>query len=37
MKQLAAAGDHDKIAAVISSLTTEFTYSAQANHRKVRD
>ncbi|KAI3413026.1 Vac14_Fig4_bd domain-containing protein [Psidium guajava] len=34
VKQLAAAGDHDKISAVISLLTTEFTYSAQANHRK---
>lgn len=35
MKQLAVAGDHDKITAVINLLTTEFTYSAQANHRKV--
>lgn len=35
MKQLASAGDHDKITAVITLLTTEFTYSPQANHRKV--
>lgn len=35
MKQLATAGDHDKITAVINLLTTEFTYSPQANHRKV--
>ncbi|KAL3731300.1 hypothetical protein ACJRO7_028212 [Eucalyptus globulus] len=34
VKQLAAAGDHDKISAVINLLTYEFTYSAQANHRK---
>ncbi|KAL7240174.1 hypothetical protein ACSBR2_005946 [Camellia fascicularis] len=34
VKQLAAAGDHDKITAVINLLTTEFTNSAQANHRK---
>ncbi|XP_057963324.1 protein VAC14 homolog isoform X1 [Malania oleifera] len=34
VKQLAAAGDHDKITAVINLLTTEFTYSPQANHRK---
>ncbi|KAA8528999.1 hypothetical protein F0562_033513 [Nyssa sinensis] len=34
VKQLAAAGDHDKITAVISLLTNEFTYSPQANHRK---
>ncbi|GMP59335.1 hypothetical protein CsSME_00022649 [Camellia sinensis var. sinensis] len=34
VKQLAAAGDHDKITAVINSLTTEFTNSSQANHRK---
>ncbi|KAK4544148.1 hypothetical protein RGQ29_033017 [Quercus rubra] len=34
VKQLAVAGDHDKITAVINLLTTEFTYSAQANHRK---
>lgn len=32
---MAAAGDHDKITAVINLLTTEFTYSPQANHRKV--
>ncbi|XP_022882114.1 protein VAC14 homolog [Olea europaea var. sylvestris] len=34
VKQLAMAGDHDKITAVINLLTTEFTHSAQANHRK---
>ncbi|KAI7978919.1 hypothetical protein LOK49_Contig630G00001 [Camellia lanceoleosa] len=34
VKQLAAAGDHDKITAVINLLTTEFTNSSQANHRK---
>ncbi|CAL0313815.1 unnamed protein product [Lupinus luteus] len=34
VKQLATAGDHDKIAAVINLLTTEFTYSPQSNHRK---
>ncbi|CAI0432074.1 unnamed protein product [Linum tenue] len=34
VKQLAAAGDHDKISAVINLLTSEFTYSPQANHRK---
>ncbi|KAI7989013.1 Protein SABRE [Camellia lanceoleosa] len=34
VKQLAAAGDHDKIMAVINLLTTEFTNSSQANHRK---
>ncbi|KAA8532508.1 hypothetical protein F0562_032676 [Nyssa sinensis] len=34
VKQLAAAGDHDKITAVINLLTHEFTYSQQANHRK---
>ncbi|KAK7843206.1 protein vac14 like protein [Quercus suber] len=34
VKQLAVAGDHDKITAVINLLTTEFTFSAQANHRK---
>ncbi|XP_073116288.1 protein VAC14 homolog isoform X3 [Elaeis guineensis] len=34
VKQLALAGEHDKIAAVINVLTTEFTYSPQANHRK---
>ncbi|KAL6003427.1 hypothetical protein ACLOJK_023650 [Asimina triloba] len=34
VKQLAAAGDHDRITAVINLLTTEFTYSPQANHRK---
>ncbi|KAK2399604.1 PtdIns(3,5)P(2) sythesis regulation factor [Trifolium repens] len=34
VKQLASAGDHDKVTAVITLLTTEFTYSPQANHRK---
>ncbi|XP_050373682.1 protein VAC14 homolog isoform X2 [Argentina anserina] len=34
VKQLTMAGDHDKITAVIKLLTTEFTYSPQANHRK---
>ncbi|XP_024988818.1 protein VAC14 homolog [Cynara cardunculus var. scolymus] len=34
VKQLTAAGDHDKITAVINLLTHEFAYSAQANHRK---
>ncbi|CAI9760026.1 unnamed protein product [Fraxinus pennsylvanica] len=34
VKQLALARDHDKITAVINLLTTEFTYSAEANHRK---
>lgn len=35
VKQLAAAGDHDKITAVINLLILDFTYSAQANYRKV--
>ncbi|XP_022725366.1 protein VAC14 homolog isoform X3 [Durio zibethinus] len=34
VKQLASSGDHEKITAVINLLTTEFTYSPQANHRK---
>ncbi|KAI8023462.1 hypothetical protein LOK49_LG03G01018 [Camellia lanceoleosa] len=34
VRRLAAAGDHDKITAVINLLTTEFTNSSQANHRK---
>ncbi|XP_023767246.1 protein VAC14 homolog [Lactuca sativa] len=34
VKQLTAAGDHDKITAVINLLSHEFAYSAQANHRK---
>ncbi|KAK3222217.1 hypothetical protein Dsin_009242 [Dipteronia sinensis] len=34
VKQLALAGDHEKISAVINLLTTDFTYSPQANHRK---
>lgn len=36
MKNLATNGDHDKISAVINLLTNEFTYSPQANQRKVR-
>ena len=31
------AGDHEKITAVINLLTTEFTHSPQANHRKVEE
>ncbi|KAK1288522.1 hypothetical protein QJS10_CPB19g01486 [Acorus calamus] len=34
VKQLALAGEHEKITSVIHLLTTEFTYSPQANHRK---
>ncbi|XP_058732506.1 protein VAC14 homolog [Vicia villosa] len=34
VKHLASNGDHDKIVALISLLTTEFTYSPQSNHRK---
>lgn len=34
-KNLAAAGEHDKIAALIRMLIDDFTHSAQANHRKV--
>ncbi|KAH7683473.1 Vacuole morphology and inheritance protein 14 [Dioscorea alata] len=34
VKQLTIAGEHDKITAIINLLTTEFTYSQQANHRK---
>ncbi|KHN26179.1 Protein VAC14 like [Glycine soja] len=34
VKQLAGAGDHDRITAVINLLTTEYTFSPQANHRK---
>ncbi|CAL5428228.1 unnamed protein product [Camellia sinensis] len=34
VKQLAAAGEHDNITAVINLLANEFTYSAQVNHRK---
>ncbi|KAI3497808.1 hypothetical protein L1887_33358 [Cichorium endivia] len=34
VKQLTAAGDHDKITAVINLLSHEFAYSPQANHRK---
>ncbi|KAJ8762972.1 hypothetical protein K2173_023101 [Erythroxylum novogranatense] len=35
VKQLATIGDHEKISAMINLLTTEFTYSPQANQRKV--
>jgi hypothetical protein len=35
VKQLATAGEHEKISAVITLLTNDFTYSPQANHRKV--
>ncbi|KAL6543856.1 PtdIns(3,5)P(2) sythesis regulation factor [Orobanche gracilis] len=34
VKQLAMAGDHDTITAVINLLANEYTYSPQANHRK---
>ncbi|KAL0540426.1 hypothetical protein IC582_024664 [Cucumis melo] len=34
VKQLASAGDHEKITAVINLLTNDFTMSPQANHRK---
>ncbi|XP_071926439.1 protein VAC14 homolog isoform X2 [Coffea arabica] len=34
VKQLAVAGEHDKIAVVINLLVNEFTNSPQANHRK---
>ncbi|KAI8022176.1 hypothetical protein LOK49_LG03G02711 [Camellia lanceoleosa] len=34
VKQLASAGEHDKITAVINLLANEFTYSAQVNRRK---
>ncbi|XP_027340164.1 protein VAC14 homolog isoform X4 [Abrus precatorius] len=34
VKQLSTAGDHDKITAVINLLTSDFTQSPQANHRK---
>ncbi|XVF85444.1 hypothetical protein PTKIN_Ptkin17bG0118700 [Pterospermum kingtungense] len=34
VKQLASSGDHEKISAVINLLTTEYTFSPQANHRK---
>lgn len=34
VKQLTTTGDHDRITALINLLTTEFTYSPQANHRK---
>ena len=35
VKQLATAGEHEKISAVILLLTHDYTYSPQANHRKV--
>ena len=35
MKQLAVAGEHEKINAVINMLNVDLTYSPQANHRKV--
>ncbi|XP_028785293.1 protein VAC14 homolog [Neltuma alba] len=34
VKQLAVAGDHDKITAVINLLVTDYTFSPQANQRK---
>ncbi|ONL95225.1 Protein VAC14-like protein [Zea mays] len=34
VKQLAMAGEHERISAVISLLTNDFTYSPQTNHRK---
>ncbi|PKA55629.1 Protein VAC14 like [Apostasia shenzhenica] len=34
VKQLAQAGEHEKITAVVNLLVTDFTYSPQANHRK---
>jgi len=34
VKQLAMAGEHERISAVISLLTNDFTYSPQSNHRK---
>ncbi|KAJ8761265.1 hypothetical protein K2173_001321 [Erythroxylum novogranatense] len=36
VKELVTIGDHEKISVVINLLTTEFTYSPQANQRKVR-
>jgi vacuole morphology and inheritance protein 14 len=35
VKQLATAGEHEKISAVIQLITNDFTFSPQANHRKV--
>jgi vacuole morphology and inheritance protein 14 len=35
VKQLATAGEHEKISVVIQLLTNDFTFSPQANHRKV--
>ena len=32
VKQLTAAGDHDRISAVINLLTNKYTYSPQANY-----
>ncbi|XP_020596344.1 protein VAC14 homolog [Phalaenopsis equestris] len=34
VKQLAQAGEHEKIEAVLNLLVLEYTYSPQANHRK---
>ncbi|CAK8579634.1 unnamed protein product [Lathyrus sativus] len=34
VKLLTSCGDHDRIVSLINSLTTEFTYSPQPNHRK---
>ncbi|XP_039784653.1 protein VAC14 homolog isoform X1 [Panicum virgatum] len=34
VKQLATAGEHEKISVVISLLINDFTYSPQATHRK---
>ncbi|KAM0936965.1 putative vacuole morphology and inheritance protein [Dioscorea sansibarensis] len=34
VKNLAMAGEHEKINGIISLLTVDFTYSPQANHRK---
>ncbi|KAM7271617.1 hypothetical protein ACFE04_030831 [Oxalis oulophora] len=34
VKNLTLAGEHEKITSLINLMTTEFTYSPQANHRK---
>ncbi|RAL48082.1 hypothetical protein DM860_017873 [Cuscuta australis] len=34
VKQLAVAGDHDRITAVVKLLSEDYAYSPQANHRK---
>jgi hypothetical protein len=36
VKRLAAAGDTAKISSIIDKLISEFAFSPQANHRKVR-